>query len=194
VGAARSDSSRTGDVSYMKDIFPDDRGRRFTWRPSLGMVRLPRFPRTIAIPAIAGLIGVAVGGIGTAAATNEASTPDTSLNPTGVTRIVRVRVPGPERIVTKTVQVPGPERIVTKTVQVPGPERIVTKTVPGPTREVLAKVCRDALDTGKGNQDWGRTTMVIIFNDPDNADGSVQTYLKWKKIYEQLMAKCLAQS
>jgi hypothetical protein len=90
------------------------------------------------------------------------------------------------------VQVPGPERIVTKTVRVPGPERIVTKTVPGPTRKVLAKVCRDALDIGKGNQDWGKTTMLIIFNDPDNADGSVKIYLKWKKIYERLMSKCLA--
>jgi hypothetical protein len=114
------------------------------------------------------LIGVAVGGIGAVAATNEASTTTASTNPPSVTSIVRV--------------------------QVPGPERIVTKTVPGPTRKVLAKVCRDALDIGKGNQDWGKTTMVIIFNDPDNADGSVQTYLKWKKIYERLMTKCLAQA
>jgi hypothetical protein len=151
-------------------------------------------PRTIAIAAIAGLIGVAVGGIGAVAATNEASTTTASTNPPSVTSIVRVQVPGPERTVTKTVRVPGPERIVTKTVRVPGPERIVTKTVPGPTRKVLAKVCRDALDIGKGNQDWGKTTMVIIFNDPDNADGSVQTYLKWKKIYERLMTKCLAQA
>jgi hypothetical protein len=111
------------------------------------------------------LIGVVIGGVGAVAATETSSTDPPANSPT-VTSIVRV----------------------------PGPERTVTKTVPGPTRKVLAKSCRDALDIGKGNQDWGKTTMVIIFNDPDNADGSIQTYLKWKRIYEQLMATCLAQS
>ncbi|MEU6339333.1 protein phosphatase 2C domain-containing protein [Streptomyces sp. NPDC046977] len=45
-------------------------------------------------------------------------------------RIVRVEVPGPERV----VQVPGPERMVK--VEIPGPERIVRVEVPGPERVV----------------------------------------------------------
>ena len=50
------------------------------------------------------------------------------------TIIVEREVPGPERIVEKTVEVPGPERIV----NVPGPERIVE--VAGPERIVEKRV------------------------------------------------------
>jgi len=58
------------------------------------------------------------------------------------TRVVvrEVKVPGPVRIVQKTVEklVPGPVRIVEKTVEkrVLGPVRIVEKLVPGPVRTV----------------------------------------------------------
>ena len=45
-------------------------------------------------------------------------------------QVIKVPVPGPERI----VEVPGPERIVNVPVPVPGPERIVE--VPGPERVV----------------------------------------------------------
>ena len=45
-------------------------------------------------------------------------------------------VPGPERIVERTITVTGPERIVERTVEVPGPERIVERRVEVPAAGV----------------------------------------------------------
>ena len=94
------------------------------------------------------------------------------------TRVVvrEVKVPGPVRIVQKTVEklVPGPVRIVEKMVEkrVPGPVRIVEKTVekrvPGPVR-IVEKMVPSPVRT------------VTVPGEEKKAEA-----VKWKRLHDKL--------